>query len=473
MDTRFVRLRLLDLLKSEHALQVHEQAHDYTDLREVLAAIPERAMVLLGAPGSGKTTLLRRLQWDHAADGLAAGHAQVSLFVSLGHYPADPDPLAQAPAPLAWLAELWHKRAPALPGLETLLAGGRVLLLLDALNEMPHRDRDNFAQRVERWRTFLRDDFPPGNMAVFSCRSLDYSEPLSVKDDYAVRQVRVQPLNPGQIEKFLHLHAPEQAARAWSDIRAKPRLVDLYSTPYFLKLLCDQLAYDPRVAGERAALFTGFVRRALEREIAGNNPLFVRDGVLVARDRERINRRAWADAHDLPHKGPLIDRLQALAYAMQERLGASDGKQVVLARDMALDYLDHTQAENILKAAEQLTLLDEDLRTDQVWFYHQLLQEYFAARRLAVQPADVARLAASEWRADVMQPTLADKLAGLQDFEPLPPPDPTGWEETALLACGMTQNPAAFVAGLADTNLVLAARCALELAATGRAGQIA
>ncbi|MBL8485337.1 MAG: SUMF1/EgtB/PvdO family nonheme iron enzyme, partial [Rhodocyclaceae bacterium] len=47
------------------------------------------------------------------------------------------------------------------------------------------------------------------------------------------------------------------------------------------------------------------------------------------------------------------------------------------------------------------------------------------------------------------------------------------WEETALLACGMTQNPAAFVAGLADTNLVLAARCALELAATGRAGQIA
>jgi hypothetical protein len=108
------------------------------------------------------------------------------------------------------------------------------------------------------------------------------------------------------------------------------RLLDLYSTPYFLKLLCDQLAYDPRVASERAALFTGFVRRALEREIAGQNPLFVRDGVLHARDRERIVRRDWdqclrpaqARAAD---PAPAGARLRHAGALWRQRRQAGDG----------------------------------------------------------------------------------------------------------------------------------------------------
>lgn len=471
IDTRFVRLKLLDMVRSEHSLQFKEQTEEYTDLREVLADIPERAMVLLGAPGCGKSTLLRRLQLDDAQDRLADGGDRVSLFVSLGAYPLDKDPAKDAPRPLDWLKAQWRRQAPDLPDLETLLRDKRVLLLLDALNEMPHRNADDFRERVEQWRCFLRDDFPPGNRAVFSCRSLDYSETLSVKDDLDVRQVRVQPLTPEQIEEFLHLYAADHAADAWGEIRDDRRLLELYGTPYFLKLLTDQLEYDPRVANERAALFTGFVRRALEREIAGRHPLFMHDGVLEARDRERINQRTWADAHDLPARGPLIPRLAALAYAMQEqeRLAGSDGKQVLVPLDDALALLAHPRAADLLKAGEQLAVLDEERRTDQVRFFHQLLQEYFAARQLRQQPAEAARLAASEWRADRIKPSLADKLATLQDFEPLPLPDPTGWEETAILAASMAADPDAFVLGLVEANLALAGRCAAALSATNRA----
>ncbi|WP_273703613.1 NACHT domain-containing protein, partial [Candidatus Accumulibacter vicinus] len=469
VDTRFVRLRLLDMVRSEHALQFHEREKDYTDLRDVLADIPERAMVLLGAPGCGKSTLLRRLQLDQTRQCLAEGSEKVSLFVSLGAYPLDREPTRDSPRPLDWLEAQWQRQAPGLPELEALLAERRVLLLLDALNEMPHRDADDFRERVEHWRRFLRDDFPPGNRAVFSCRSLDYSETLSVKDDVDVRQVRVQPMTPPQIEEFLRLYAADHADSAWAEIQGNQRLLDLYSTPYFLKLLSDQLAYDPRVASERAALFTGFVRRALEREIAGRNPLFMRDGVLHARDRERIAGRTWSDAHDLPRRGPLIRSLQALAYAMQERFGGSDGKQVMVTLDEALAYLQHARAEALLKAASQLAVLDEDRRTDQVRFFHQLLQEYFAARQLAAEPAPATELARSEWRADRIRPSLADKLATLQDFEPLPPPDPTGWEETTVLAASMAADPDAFARGLAEANLELAARCAAALRATNRA----
>ncbi|MBL8425742.1 MAG: SUMF1/EgtB/PvdO family nonheme iron enzyme [Candidatus Accumulibacter phosphatis] len=468
VDTRFVRLRLLDMMRSEHALQFQEREKDYTDLRDVLAEIPERAMVLLGAPGCGKSTLLRRLQLDDANQRMADESDRVSLFVSLGAYPLDKDAAKDAPRPLDWLEAQWHRQAPGLPDLEALLGERRVLLLLDALNEMPHRNADDFRERVEQWRRFLRDDFPPGNRAVFSCRSLDYSETLSVKDDLDVRQVRVQPMTPPQIEEFLRLYAADHADGAWAEIRNDEGLLDLYSTPYFLKLLSDQLAYDPRVAGERAALFTGFVRRALEREIASRHPLFVRDGVLHTRDRDRVAGREWSDAHDLPRRGPLIPSLQALAYAMQERFGGSDGKQVMVTLDEALAHLNHARAEDLLKAGTQLAVLDEERRTDQVRFFHQLLQEYFAARQLAAQPAPATELARSEWRADRIRPSLADKLATLQDFEPLPPPDPTGWEETTILAASMAADPDAFARAIAEANLVLAARCVAALRATNR-----
>jgi formylglycine-generating enzyme required for sulfatase activity len=463
VDQRFVRLHLLDPVRNEHTLQFKPQEKAYTDLREVLAEIPGRAMVLLGAPGCGKSTLLRRLQLDETRQWIADESDRVSLFVSLNAYPMD------APRPLDWLQAQWHRQAPGQPDLRVLLDQRRVLLLLDALNEMEHRDPKDLRERVEQWRCFLRDDFLPGNRAVFSCRSLDYSDTLSVKDDLDVRQVRVQPMTPEQIEEFLHLYAPEHADAAWTEIRHDEGLRDLYSTPYFLKLLSDQLAYDPRVASERAALFTGFVRRALEREIKGRNPLFVRDGVLHERDRRQIVSHGWPKVHDLPRRGPLIPSLEGLAYTMQERCGGSDGKQVMVTLDEALEYLKHARAEDLLKAGTQLAVLDEENNTDQVRFFHQLLQEYFAARQLAAQPAPAAELARSEWRADRIKPTLADKLATLQDFDPLPPPDPTGWEETTVLAASMAADPDTFVRALVEVNLVLAARCVLALRATNRA----
>jgi hypothetical protein len=114
------------------------------------------------SPGCGKSTLLRRLQLDDTRQCFAEGSDRVSLFVSLGEYPLDRDPARNAPRPLDWLQAQWHRQTPCLPDLEVLLGERRVLLLLDALNEMPHRDVDDFRERIEQWHRFLRDDFPPG-----------------------------------------------------------------------------------------------------------------------------------------------------------------------------------------------------------------------------------------------------------------------------------------------------------------------
>jgi len=84
------------------------------DLRVVLADIPERAMVRLGAPGCGKSTLLRRLQLDETRQQLADESDKLSLFVSLGAYPLDKDPARDAPRPLAWLKAQLQRQAPEL-----------------------------------------------------------------------------------------------------------------------------------------------------------------------------------------------------------------------------------------------------------------------------------------------------------------------------------------------------------------------
>ena len=74
------------------------------------------------------------------------------------------------------MADRWAARSPEGPARDERLAGGRVILLLDALNEMPSADEKKYRQRVGQWKAWLqslhRDH--PSNQVVFSCRGLYY-----------------------------------------------------------------------------------------------------------------------------------------------------------------------------------------------------------------------------------------------------------------------------------------------------------
>ena len=94
------------------------------------------------------------------------------------------------------------KLYPRLPPLETWLAQGKVLLLLDALNEMPHRDTREYFELVALWRGFVQEAAAQGNRLVFTCRSLDYSARLSAPE-LRVPQVQVQPMDGDQMRQFM------------------------------------------------------------------------------------------------------------------------------------------------------------------------------------------------------------------------------------------------------------------------------
>ncbi len=447
VDKDFVRLIVLRR-DEQRGWMEPEGAREYNDLRDLLREVPERAIVLLGAPGSGKSTLLRRLQMDEAADRLQDNGDTVSFFVPLNEYPED------ATDARAWLAARWRDENAGVGDFDALLDAGRFLFLLDALNEVRLRSREDYPRQVAQWKQFAAVLTRKGNRAVFTCRSLDYSILLS-DDNTPVPQVTVKPMTPALIKKFLEQYLRDEglAERVFAKLKEDDRQLALYSTPYFLSLLVDQVAADGSVPAGRAALFTNFVRAALKRELERASPLLMNEALLSEEDRVAIN---TGDLHgyDLPEGGALLTQLTALAWHMQQPEQMADGSQVSLDRSRALALLAHPAANprDVLKAGESLNILDKaEGGTHPVKFFHQLLQEYFAARQMAQQPN--AALLAQAWRVGEVAEPLEETLAKLDDTDPLPPPPSSGWEETTRIAVPMMRDPAGFVRELMAHNL--------------------
>jgi len=487
LDDRFVALTLLvDQGEQSTAGRWQAKEERYPDLADLLAKVPDPALVLLGSPGSGKSTLLRRFELDTAIAALQSPSpaqrerdrrglrprqgegdaASLTFLIPLNQYhptnPGDPPP-----PPHAWLAQRWSARYPHLPPFADLLASGRLILLLDALNEMPHATGTAYREIVGLWKRFVVETASdhPGTRIVFSCRSLDYSAPLSTPE-LRVPQVTIEPLSDAQVEALLNIYSPAQAPAIWARLKGSPQLAVVRS-PYFLRLLVDQVEATGGVPAGPAALFTGFVREALRREVERDNPLFQPDTLLTERDWRRVARGGgWRTAWDLPARGALIPKLETLAFGMQAGAGASATSQVRVDYDAALDLIDHPRDEDILRAGLDLAVLDEDVGREEITYFHQLLQEYFAARSLANRPNP--ELVRQEWRQAEITPRIREVLESLAPADELPPLPTTGWEETTALAAAMADEPEAFVRGLMATNLALAGRCANQVEARGR-----
>ena len=391
------------------------------DITEAVEKYPQLA--LLGEPGAGKTTTLYRLGWQAARQRLQKETGKLPLFVPLADFGTGygaPDDFVRSVARQALGPDF---------DLHAALRRGEMLLLIDALNEMPFATGADYRQRVQAWRRFA--EAWPGNQMIFTCRSLDYSEPLGLP------QVEIERLDDRRVQEFLRRYLPPALAEStWARLDGTP-LLDLVRNPYYLSMLAFVVAQKGDWPRNRARLFESFEQVLWERETRRNHP-------------------EW------PGAKTMRAALSRLGYAYQQR-----GEGTRMPRTQALAHLKSTKAdpEIILHLALSASLLDtesppnEDAE-EQIRFYHHQLQEYFAARAL------LQRFAAGEdlrryWK----QPRLKREMPspgklGLND--PLPPPPPTGWEETTILAAALSDDLPAFVQAVEKVNPVLAGRCLTE-----------
>lgn len=407
------------------------------DIRQALTEY--KRLVVLGEPGSGKTTTLWRLVYDYALAAQDDDKAPLPLLVPLSGY-IGPEPM------VVYVARHAGSLAPHLPA---YLVKGRLVLLLDAMNEMP---REKYEARVRSIQDFI--ECFPDSPVIVTCRALDYSEDLKLEkvdvkllDVFRQREYVHRYLGATDGDKlFWQLAGGDAAAELWDvwqglgrtfeqlwavnelpdDLRLSltyrqrsvwealhrdglPPLLGLAVNPFLLIMFAQVYAATGELPQNRGRLFAAFVATLLERE-------------------RKRHLDGWLGAE------VLIEACSALAFAMQQ----SGKRGTAVLRDWAEIRLRKYgfDPKQVLYLGASASILDTS--GGQVRFVHHLIQEYFAA---------VA------WESRIGQ---GDDLRQYWPTGWLPL---SGWEETAVLLAGMLPDMSSFVEALNKVNAPLAARC--------------
>ncbi len=423
----------------------------FRSLPALMEQVQQPVVPVVGAPGAGKTTLLQQLTFAVAKENLRTTSRRVAFFLPLNEYPR-----RAAPGFGPWFEQRIGNTDPDLPSLTRLLASGDVWLLLDGINEMAYGESPN--DRFSDLRDWL-EGLPPNNRVVVTCREQDMTGSLG-----ALQRFEVMPLSRDAMRDFLFKHVAEKAEVAWDDLQ-RQNLVELYQSPYLLRILADELLETGEIPPNRAALFSSMVRRAVVRNLEVKS--LELHTLMTPRTLETLRQgelpRPYAP--DLV-QGDLLIAVSRLAFQWNcEGPGQRNWWPLQDALEI-LNPRNAVRAEALLRAARSILVLEERTAAGEVRFTHAQLQEYFAARHWVFTSEDRAfQQAQKAERVDdpkFVEP-LIDIVERLQPTEHLPPRPATGWEETAIISVSLTSEAdPGFVARLAHADLVTTARAALK-----------
>jgi HEAT repeat protein len=320
-------------------------------------------VVLLGRPGAGKSVTLRHLLDRFGAD----DSTKIPIFADLSEW--RDSSLGLSGFLQSQLRSLGQRAlAERLPN---LMRGGRIVLLLDGLNEMPQLGRYPATARLDDPRVEAIAELgkrPEWSAVgcVLSCRPDDFRGGpvwhdvylLDLDDDqvaaFAEAYFRDLPDASAVTRDFLQDLDPSASSPAG-------RLGSLVANPFFLVKALAYFSVVRTIPDSLTELLTFTVAEALERE--------------------RVGDRA----------GELRRRLGCLAFRMTANAQFGPLNAETAAAWLTLDgdaSVDAVAAAFVWRSAEGAALLIRS--DDEIRFSHQLIQEYFTACFLSEQPLTAA-----------------------------------------------------------------------------------
>ena len=337
----------------------------------------------------------------------------------------------------------WNWNSPELAaGLSAYLEAGKLLFLFDALNEMPH---EGYAERSRAMRRFINRWSTKGNRFVVTCRVLDYDEELS-----GLKRVEIQLFSDEQIQDFLRKDLPETWENLWQQLieesDAQRSLLQLARNPFMLSVMVQVFNTDGRLGRNRSDLMDRFTQILMD-ELA--RPRCTPDKWLDAAVQRAALARLAFEIQLRPHLSTTVKKIQAESVMPQQVQPDPNWPALPSPPDQVLD----------LAASAHIIEMTGDRSS--LRFYHQLLQEYFAAcEMLKRDPDSLEKM--WRWRC-WLEKDMPKWIRPEDNYDPLPPPPPTNWEETTIMAAGlMPENDDQLVQALLEVNPVLAGRCLHE-----------
>ena len=305
-------------------------------------------VLLVGRPGSGKSTALQKLLVDETQKVLDGQASLIPVLIELRSWRI---------SYITLIKDFFRGNKLKLDEetIDDLLFEGKLLLLVDGVNELPADDlaRQNILT--------LRETNVDTSM-IFTTRVLGVGGDLGIE-----KKLEMLPLTELQMRQFVQMRLPEQGNQMLQQLG--DRLRKSGDTPLLLSMLCDVFRINGRVPANLGAAFRDFAN--------------LYDGKLKEHIPVSEHSRSWWSK-----------LLPQLAFAMMPQ-GRPDGLRLSMPRSEAVDvltqFLDREKFDKPRDYAQRWLkdLLDYHLiqvklvgTNQEIEFRHQLIQEYYAAEYL-------------------------------------------------------------------------------------------
>jgi HEAT repeat protein len=307
-------------------------------------------VLLVGRPGSGKSTALARLLLQEAENALSDRNAKIPVLLELRYLPSEANESSVGDRILAFM----HKHDPALDideaGIKLLLRQGRLLLLVDGVNELPS---DRGRVMVNQFRELYQKTCP----MIFTTRELSAGGDLGI-----AKRLEMQPLTEPQMQQFVMAYLPTQGERLLRQLSG--RLREFGQTPLLLWMLCSLFQQSEQIPPNLGMVFRAFTVGYGDR---------IKQDVTLSKDS-----RAWwgrllqylafkmTCGENLTELQVAISRREAEQFLVEFLWG-----KVEFADDCAVRWLEDLLKHHLIQ-----------ISNDRIEFRHQLIQEYYAAEWL-------------------------------------------------------------------------------------------
>ena len=276
----FVDVNILEELSSSRKSEIHDLSQDFMNNpshrgldRIGLGREQERVsglevlakntnLMVVGKPGSGKTTYLQRGVTECNAGNLQAH--RIPVLIRLRDFERDRREASYALKP--YLEKCWQ-----LSDAETLLKQGRVLVLLDGLDEVTGENGKNITKEIKK---FARDY--PQVQVIVTCRTQSFTGEMDWKS-LRFQFVEVADFNETQVQLFSEhwfktVMRDESAGLAKAEeflkqlfLESNKPIRELTITPILLSLTCAVFYKTGKFCSKRSELYEDGLELLLER----------------------------------------------------------------------------------------------------------------------------------------------------------------------------------------------------------------